>query len=507
MRIKYVLALLLPLVLISCNENTVTPATYGAIAGQVLAPDGKTPVEGASVQTNPPTSAIATDSWGKFSISNITVGSYTVTASKSGYAQTSVSVNVTSDKTVQAVIFLSSGSMSSPAVPINPAPANQATGQPLSLTLSWHTPSPVAGITDTTRYNVYLYKSGSTVPDLIASGITDTSTTISNLQLNTTYFWQVAAKTATDTASSNSEIWSFTTIPVPDNHIVFSREVDGVYQVFSSDTAGGNMIQLTNGNYRDWWPRFNPLHNIIAYTSDESVVPQIFTMNSDGSNRYQVTTTGVTGYGNYGTGFCWSPDGASLLYAENNKLYSIDADGSGLRLVATAPSGMDFRECSYSPQGDRIVALAVGPDFYDSEIYEMNSDGSGMTLLVQNSAGATASPVFSPDGQSILYTHDISGYQDSSGRVMNSDIFQMNLNTRQSTNLSTNTAFSGDNKSPGTNDLYPRYSPDGAYIIFENGPNTPNSVKNIWVMDANSTGSNDNSRHEIIADGIMPDWK
>lgn len=507
MRFKFVLLLLLPMTIISCNENTVTPTEYGSISGNVLAPDGKTPVIGASVQTNPPTSAIATDSSGAFTITNVTVGKYTVTASKNGYAQTSVSVDVTSGKTVQAVIFLSSSATAAPGMPTDPAPADQATGEPLSINLSWHSPVSTVGTADTTVYNVYLCKSGSTVPDLVASNITDTTVSVSDLQLNTTYFWQVVARIKGDTSASNSEMWSFTTIPVPDNDIVFARQVNGVYQIFSSDTAGGNLVQLTNNNSRNWWPRFNPRHSVIAYTSDESVVPQIFTMKSDGTSPYQVTTTGVTGYGNYGIGFCWSPDGARLLYAHNNELFRINADGSDLTLIATAPAGMNFSEASCSPQGDKIVALVVGPNVYDSGIYLMNSDGSDMTLLVPNSPGATESPSFSPDGKSIVYTHDVSGYQDSSGRMMDGDIFQMNLSTKQSENLSVNTVYSGDNKPAGTNDLNPRYSPDGAYIIFENGPNTPNSVKNIWVINASANGSNDNNRHEIISNGVMPDWK
>ncbi len=503
---KFVLALFLPLMIVSCNENTVTPATYGTISGVVYAPDGKTPVGGASITTNPPTSAIATDPSGAFVISDVTVGKYTVTASKAGYSQTSVSVEVTSRKTVQAVIFLGSSSKSNPSAPTEPTPSNQATDQPLTLTLSWHNPMSVQAVPDTVHYNVYLYQSGSTLPNLIASNIMDTSTTVTSLKLGTTYFWQVVA-VGSDTITANSDIWSFTTISAPNNPLVFARQVNGEYQIFSSDTGMASAFQLTDNNSRNWWPRINPRHDIIAFTSDRNVEPQIYTMDFSGGNVFQVTSVGVTGYGNYGIGFCWSPDGASLLYAHNNKLYKVRSDGGDLTVIATAPSGTNFRECSYSPQGNRIAVLTVGPNVYDSEIYIMNADGSNMTLLVPNSPGATADPTFSPDGKSILYTHDVSGFQDSSGRVMDSDIFRIDIGTGQSENLSVNTGFAGDNKKAGTNDLDPRYSPDGAYIIFDNGPNTPNSEKNIWVMNSDASGANDNGRHEIIQDGVMPDWK
>ncbi len=506
MRLKYVIALLIPLTVMSCNENTVTPTLYGSISGTVFAPDGKTPVQGASVTTNPPTSAIATGSDGSFAIKQVPVGNYTVSVSKSGYAQTSVSVAVTSDQTVQAVIFLSSGSSYTPGAPTNPFPADQATGQPLSLTLSWHDSSSAASATDTTTFNVYIYQSGSTIPQLIASSIRDTTATVSNLRFNTTYFWQVVAQ-GTDTVKVNSSVWSFTTIPLPDDPLVFAKEVNGNYQIFSSDSTGSTIVRLTNDNYRDWWPRFNPRHGTIAFTSDANVDPQIYTMNLDGSDIFQVTTIGVTGYGNDGIGFCWSPDGAHLLYGHNNVLYRIDADGSNLTQIVTAPAGMDFSECSYSPQGDKIVALAVGPSLYDSEIYLMNADGSDTTVLVPDTPGLTASPSFSIDGQEVLYTHDVSGYESNSGRMLNSHIFEIDINTRTTIDLSANTQYAADSKPDGTNDLYPRFTSDGAHIVFENAPNTPGSQGSIWMMNGNANGTLDNNRHEIVSNGVMPDWK
>ena len=354
---------------------------------------------------------------------------------------------------------------------------------------------------DTTYFNVYLFESGSASKRLIASGITDTTTTVSDLKFNTTYYWQVSAK-GNDTLKTNSEIWSFTTLPVPNNQFIFSRIVNGNYQVFSSDSLSLNIIQLTNDNNRNWWPRFNPKHSKIAFTSNGTVEPQIYTVNPDGTDKFQVTNIGVSGYGNYGIGFCWAPDGYNILYSHNDKLYRIGSDGSNLTLIASAPAGRNFRECGYSPDGSKIVVLAIGSNIYDSEIYTMNSDGSNMSLLVDNSAGATASPSFSIDGQKVLYTHDISGNQSEDGRILDSHIFEININTKSVVDLSVNHTTNEDNKPNGTNDLNAKYSSNGAYIIFENGSNTLNSTKDIWVM--NSDGSN---RHKIIANGIMPDWK
>ena len=501
MKLKYFLLILLLIGITSCNENTVEPVLYGSISGIVYGPDSKTVISGASVSTTPATSATVTGTDGKFSITNVPIGNYSISVSKTGYNSTTVSVAVTNDQTVEAVVVLSQGSNFTPGIPANPSPRDQSVNQPVSLTLSWHNTVKTGFGTDTTHFDVFLSESGSVNKKKIASNIIDTSITVSNLKFNMTYFWQVTAK-GSDTLKANSDIWSFTTMPVPDNSIVFSRIYNGNYQIFSSDTGGVNLVQLTSNNFRNWWPRFNPKHNKIAFVSNSAIDPQIFTINRDGSNLFQVTTVSVTGYGNNGIGFSWAPNGYNILYSHNDKLYRIGSDGSGLTVIATAPAGRNFRECAYSPDGNKIVVLTVGANVYDSEIYTMNSDGSNMTLLVANLPGATGSPSFSIDGSKILYTHDASGYQGNDGRMLDSHIFEININTGSTVDLSIVNQSNQNNKQSGTNDLDPRYSPNGGYIIFENGSNVLNSTHDIWVMNVNG-----DNRTKIISNGIMPDWK
>jgi len=501
MKFKYLLLLLILIGITSCKENTVEPVLYGSISGVIYGPDSKTMISGASVSTTPATSAIVTGTDGRFTIENVPTGNYSISVSKTGYNSTTVSVAVANSQTAQAVIVLSQGSSFTPGIPVNPSPMDQANNQPISLTLSWHNTVNAGFSTDTTHFDVFLSESGSANKTKIASNITDTSATVSKLKFNTTYFWQVTAK-GSDTLKANSDIWSFTTMPVPDNAFIFARISNSNYQVFSSDSGDVNLGQLTNDNYRNWWPRFSPLHNKIAFTSTSAIDPQIFTINKDGSGLFQVTTVSVTGYGNNGIGFCWAPNGYNILYSHNDKLYRIGSDGSGLTLIATAPSGRNFRECGYSSDGNKIVVLTVGSNVYDSEIYTLNSDGSNMTLLVANSAGATGSPSFSIDGSKILYTHDVSGYQGNDGRMLDSHIFEITIANSSVVDLSIVNQSNQNNKQNGTNDLNPRYSANGGNIIFENGSNVLNSTQDIWVM-----GANGNNRTKIISNGIMPDWK
>jgi TolB protein len=125
----------------------------------------------------------------------------------------------------------------------------------------------------------------------------------------------------------------------------------------------------------------------------------------------------------------------------------------------------------------------------------MNSDGSNMVLFVDNQPGITERPSFSVDGTKVMFTHDISGYQNQDGRQLDSHIFIYSVNGSDSVDVSLN-------KPAGTNDTNPRFSPDGAKIIFNNAPNDGSKTPGIWIMDTDGT-----DRRMIIEDGIMPDWK
>lgn len=58
------------------------------------------------------------------------------------------------------------------------------------------------------------------------------------------------------------------------------------------------------------------------------------------------------------------------------------------------------------------------------------------------------------------------------------------------------------NKPMGFNDLDPKFSPNGAQLIFVETSNVPNSAKNITLMNAAGAG-----RVLMFANAEMVDWK
>lgn len=490
--------LLLGIWFLSGCEETVEPETFGNITGQVLFSNNQQPVANASITTNPPTEALITNEDGTFVISNVPTGNVTVSIKKAGYKAESRSVRVREDQTTQVFVDLSideKGNLA-PLAPREPVPATDSRNQDVNLTLNWSPGSDPEG--DTLRYDIILFEGDSTTGTLAAQNLTDTTYTLENLRYNTAYYWQVVAKDSSDNTTL-SPIWAFKTSDYPSNRILFARDLGANLEIYSSDTAtGASTLRLTNLGSREWRPLMSPLRDRIAFTSNAEIETHIYTMSPEGDGLVKVTTLPVAGFHNNGLGYTWSPDGGEFLYSHYDLLYKINRSGFNLRPIARAPAGMNWREMDWTAQnGGKIVALAIGQSFYNSAIYLMDADGTDTVRIVDDLPGSLAGPVFSIDGKSILYTWDISEFESAllDGRQLDSHIFLLNLETGQQTDLSRD-------KPEGTNDMMPRFSGNGAKIIFTNISNDGSGQPNVYMMDTDGT-----NRQLLEQNGTTPSWR
>lgn len=190
----------------------------------------------------------------------------------------------------------------------------------------------------------------------------------------------------------------------------------------------------------------------------------------------------------------WSPSGDRIIYGNYDRLYFIQYDGTLEGVITTAPANRHFRDLDYSPDGNRIVALTVGVNPDDSEIYLMNSNGTNPVVLINNVSGILEAPSFSIDGTQVVYTRDM-GVPSGTSRQLDARIFIVDIASGISTNVS-------QNKPSGTNDTNPRFSPNGAFIIFESASNKVGAEKSIWVMDANGE-----HRKLLFSNAEMPEWR
>lgn len=476
-----------------CDEDTIEPTLFGNVFGEVLERDDNTPIDQATVSTNPPTSTVFTDVSGRFVFDNIPEGTYSLRAEKDGFLTQVATVTVFGDQDANVIVRLETDSLDNapPSSPTLIAPVDGASEQEVDLELIWSASDEDED--DVLSYDIILFNFDMTQSRTLLSGSTDTTYQLTDLEYNTNYFWQVVVKDGTNDPVLGP-VWAFKTKEFPDHRFLFARSTNGQYDIFSSDGLGEE-IQLTSGAGSSWRPRMNPQRDKIAFISNQNIQPQLYVMDRDGNNVEMITTLPISGANQFELDFTWSPDGTKILYMANTRLYTINPDGSGLASFTQAPQGFTFAEADWTAQGDFIVARIVGTDYYRSLIAIIDNQGAFGQFLFTDIQGATGGPKLSIQGDQIVYTHDVSGFESQDERQLDARVFVRNIQTLATVDLSFE-------KVNGTNDLDPIYSPDGSKIMFTNTNNDGISVKNILIMDI--SGFN---REVLFENAEMGEWR
>ena len=214
------------------------------------------------------------------------------------------------------------------------------------------------------------------------------------------------------------------------------------------------------------------IDTIVFSVADARGRLQIYSMNSDGTDKKQHTLRGsnITP--------AWTPDGSRIVFASDrsgaNEIYFMNRDGSALSQLKTTVVGYKLAP-SLSRDLSRIAFAAANPSIGHPEIWVANADGTAprqMTDTPKASVGPTWSmfPRFSRDGSKILYSSTQSG--SSQIWIMNAD----GSGKRQLTNgIAAN--------APDAN--APNWSPDGKHIVFWAGYET--KYGEIWTMGADGS--------------------
>jgi TolB protein len=261
--------------------------------------------------------------------------------------------------------------------------------------------------------------------------------------------------------------------------------------------------QLTNGGENaEAYFSFDGRKLIFQSTAGGHGCDQIFTMNTDGSDRRLVST----GKGRTTCSYFY-PDGKSILYASTHKggdacppspsfdqgyvwpvydtydIYRANPDGSNPTPLTTTP-GYDA-EATIAKDG-RVVFTSVRDG--DMEIYTMNGDGSDVRRLTNN-PGPDGGPFFSADGSKIVYrarTESGASLDDYRAllkqalwRPTSLEIFVMNRdgsNRKQVTDLKA-ASFA------------PFFTPDGKQIVFSSNYGDPKQRNfDIFLVNVDGTG-------------------
>jgi Tol biopolymer transport system component len=161
--------------------------------------------------------------------------------------------------------------------------------------------------------------------------------------------------------------------------------------VWVMDANGSNRKQLASGSLPSW----SPNGERIAYTAYSGDRPYLAVMNADGSEQRRLGDVSLirrlTGTAAAEEEPAWSPDGHKIAFAsmDDGEIYAMKVNGSARTRLTNTP-GYDHWPPTWSPDGTRIAFTSE--DSKGSDIYVMNSDGSGLTNLTDDSAAEVFYP-------------------------------------------------------------------------------------------------------------------
>jgi TolB protein len=171
--------------------------------------------------------------------------------------------------------------------------------------------------------------------------------------------------------------------------LAYSASKAGDNEIFTADASGSNLKQVTTLRGPDMSPTWNPKTNSqIAWCSGRTGLPQIYTMDSDGTSVSRLTD------GGYATSPSWSPSGAYIAFAWNRKygpgapggqdIYIMDIASKRWTQLTHDAGRQDFP--SWSPDGRHIVFQRENGG--GSEIWTMLADGTEQHRLTQSSGNS-----------------------------------------------------------------------------------------------------------------------
>lgn len=486
---------------INCTEDTVDLLGVGTITGRVVEANSFDPIENAKISLSPSNNTVFTDSEGYFEMVEVESGEYSVSATKETYLTNFQGATIKNDLSVNIIFEMDDDTALNrpPSTPELITPVDGSEEQELSIELIWSSQDPDE---DTIVYRLEIKNDFNN--DIIkVESLSDTTYVVSDLMYGVKYFWQIAASD-----DINEEVLSlsssFKTKSNPQNRYFYVRMNENsnnvIYSGNYNDTSAEveNVVELTGTDQNSWRPRKNQASNLVAFLRNYNNETHLFTMNQDGSNIFKVTSSvPVAGNDLNEIDFSWSSNGDRLIYSHYDKLYVVNKDGSGLQLIYQTVDGSYITECDWSNDESLIALKTNNLNGYNVAIFTIDMSGAVITNILSGVNGAAGGLNISIDNKLVLYTHDVSEYENESNRQLDSHIFIYNLTTSAVVDLSSN-------KIDGTNDLDPRFSPNEAEVIFMNTSNDGISTKSIYKFSSDEA---DNTRTSILENATMPDWE
>lgn len=202
-----------------------------------------------------------------------------------------------------------------------------------------------------------------------------------------------------------SPMWSPT-----GEQILFTSDRDGGRDLYLIDADGKNVKRVFDKSEDRSGPTWSPDGKQIAYTRREQGKWFIYIASIDGKKEERVAIGGSP---------TWSPDGTEIAFLtgwpERMQISLLNVSTLKQKVLFPKPVRPSWITSPvWSPSGDKLAFTWLHKvplkQFLDTEtIYVINRDGTGPRQIIPEGIGIEGSPVWSPQGDELLYTQYIKG--------------------------------------------------------------------------------------------------
>ncbi len=184
--------------------------------------------------------------------------------------------------------------------------------------------------------------------------------------------------------------------------IAFASNRAGNYDLYTMNADGSNVFQVTNSSHMERLPTWEPNGDHIAYTTDEDGDFEIFKVRPNGNDAGRLTNNNCLD-----SDPAWSPDGTRIAYVTNCddptnlELHVMGSNGLNDLRLTNRPSTDEFHP-TWSPDSTKIAFESVqagGGAHMDTEIMIVNADGTNLqSLTIDPSTRDLIHPAWWPGG-------------------------------------------------------------------------------------------------------------
>jgi Tol biopolymer transport system component len=200
-----------------------------------------------------------------------------------------------------------------------------------------------------------------------------------------------------DFSSYNS--WYSPKVSPNGESIVFPAQKEGSAEVhlWTVPIQGGQARQLTTSPGTDLFPNWSSDGKFVLFArqvkSGESYTTSIYLVSAEGGQPRELASFDA---GNVRT-TAWSPDGKSITYVSDHRVWSASIEGGERRILAEAEPGQRVGSLAWSPGGDRFAySNPMG-------IFVFSVEEGKTTKLETGLEGIQGALAWSPDGQKIAF--------------------------------------------------------------------------------------------------------